>query len=332
MQELTHLGEAVCSADPKDLKLDRYIKNVLAFKPILARIFKEAIEECENMSYDEIESSIEGEIQIEVIGVNPGTSNTKITGSTQEDFVDGEGKITYDIRTFVRIPKTEDSVGVKLLIDVEAQKSDSPGYDIIERGIYYGARMISSQLSQEFTNKSADNVKYGNLKKVYSIWICTETAQNRANRIEKYFIGRKVIPPEKDSGYIPRYDLMQVVIINISKTHNIEDTKNELIRLLTDLFNETISGQKKVELLKDRYGLKTTAHFEKEVQNMTAYTARLINEGLEKGRTEGRQEGRREGENILVDTVMRLRNGESPEQIVASGVEQRTVDLALTIK
>ena len=42
--------------------------------------------------------------------------------------------------------------------------------------------------------------------------------------------------------------------------------------------------------------------------------------------------GRKEGEDILADTVVRLRNGESPEQIVASGIPQHTVDLAMTIR
>ena len=42
--------------------------------------------------------------------------------------------------------------------------------------------------------------------------------------------------------------------------------------------------------------------------------------------------GYEEGEDILADTVVRLRNGESPEEIVASGIPQHTVDLALAIK
>ena len=46
----------------------------------------------------------------------------------------------------------------------------------------------------------------------------------------------------------------------------------------------------------------------------------------------GRKEGRKEGEDILADTVVRLRNGESSEQIVASGIPQHTVDLAITIQ
>lgn len=44
--------------------------------------------------------------------------------------MNGEGKVTFDIRTFIRIPMSDDSVGVKILVDLEAQKEESPRYDI----------------------------------------------------------------------------------------------------------------------------------------------------------------------------------------------------------
>lgn len=111
--KLTGLGETIVSTPQQDLKLDGYIKNILAFKPILSRIFKGTIIECKDMSYDEIERCIEGDIQIDIVGLDPGTSNEKISGNTQEDFVTGEGKVTFDIRTFIRIPVLNNSIGSK---------------------------------------------------------------------------------------------------------------------------------------------------------------------------------------------------------------------------
>lgn len=49
-------------------------------------------------------------------------------------------------------------------------------------------------------------------------------------------------------------------------------------------------------------------------------------------RKEGIEIGIHKGENTLAETIKRLRNGESPEQIVASGIPQHTVDLAMTIR
>ena len=64
MKELTNLGKDISSSN-SDIKYDRIIKNILAYKPILSRIFKETVVECKDMSYDEIEECIEGEIEIE---------------------------------------------------------------------------------------------------------------------------------------------------------------------------------------------------------------------------------------------------------------------------
>lgn len=49
-------------------------------------------------------------------------------------------------------------------MNVEAQKDYHPGYDLVTRGIFYVARMISAQMDVEFT---ADD--YDGIKKVYSI-------------------------------------------------------------------------------------------------------------------------------------------------------------------
>lgn len=311
---MTALGTAVSTTDAK---LDAHVKNILAFKPVLARIFKETIIECHDMSYEEIESCIEGDVQIDVIGLNPGTSNpSKISGNAQEDTQDGEGKITYDIRTFIRIPRSNCLVGVKILVDLEAQKQEKPGYDIAERAIYYCSRMLSSQLSVEFENSSADKVKYGNLKKVYSIWICTETSQKRANTVERYTIHRSVWPYDKCPD-IPRYDLMEAIIVNISKKHDTENSSSNMINMLTRLFDESLASGEKLKILKADYGLPVTTEFEREVLDMTAYAARLLNEGLEQGRSEERTE--------MICHM--LQSGKTPKQIAEfCGIDMQEIE------
>lgn len=70
----------------------------------------------------------------------------------------------------------------------------------------------------------------------------------------------------------------------------------------------------------------------KEVGCMCDVAERLERKGIEKGLAEGRVEGRAEGQNLLVAVVNRLRNGETAEQIIASGVDAQTVALAQSIK
>ena len=62
---------------------------------------------------------------------------------------------------------------------------------------------------------------------------------------------------------------------------------------------------------------------------ITEYNEKSFVDGI---REEGRKEGRKEGQNLLATVVLRLRNGETPEQILASGVDAKTIELAETIK
>lgn len=56
---------------------------------------------------------------------------------------------------------------LKLLINVEGQNEDKPGYDISLRALFYCCRMISAQQGVEFTTDSDDPVKYGSICKVF---------------------------------------------------------------------------------------------------------------------------------------------------------------------
>ena len=62
---------------------------------------------------------------------------------------------------------------------------------------------------------------------------------------------------------------------------------------------------------------------------ITEYNEKTFVDGI---RAEGRAEGREEGQNLLATVVQRLRKGETPEQIQASGVDYKTIELAQTIK
>ena len=156
--------------------------------------------------------------------------------------------------------------------------------------------MISSQQGREFTTHKDDPVKYGNIKKVYSIWICTETSQKRANSIEKYDMRRDFLVGHNDDS--PRYDILNAILINISEKHDIADTDNETIKLLTDLFNERISGKDKVTILQKNYGLPMTREY-KEVIGMCTYADAIEKKGIEQGLEQGLEQGETRLANLI---------------------------------
>lgn len=143
------------------------------------------------MEIDEIIASIEGSPSI---GSAPFLEEEeRIEGSNTESTSRNEGTIYYDIRFYILVNEGK----TKILFDVEAQKNYYPGYKIVTRGLVYCARMISSQINQEFDLKH-----YDNLKKVYSIWICFNPPDYIGNAISRYHIQKEDlltgIPDEKE--------------------------------------------------------------------------------------------------------------------------------------
>lgn len=126
-------------------------------------------------------------------------------------------------------------------------------------------------------------------------------------------------------GFIPVYDKEDIFFAN---TEIKEDSdKSELLQLF--LRNKAFDDAKFPEISKAVKYFKETEGGRSEVCKTVENYAKIY---AEEAAAESRREGRKEGENILADTVVRLRQGETPEQLAARGIGQSTIDLAMTIK
>ena len=177
---------------------DTACKKFLANKNILAWILQSCVPEFKETSISDIvDKYIEGTPLIASVGVHPDEEAAgSIRGSNTEDATLNEGTVYYDVRFFALVPGNEKE-HLRLILNIEAQNKYNPGYSLMKRAIYYGARLISSQYGTEFEGSS-----YQKIKKVYSIWICTDVPKNRKNTInhyrmtEHYMVGKAVEKPE----------------------------------------------------------------------------------------------------------------------------------------
>lgn len=270
--------------DGKDLRLDRYIKTIMVQKPILACILKETVAECQSMTIEEIMDCIAPNPIITRCGSKEAKAALKALQLSQENLTaDGEHSI-FDILTVLFIPGNDP---IKIFLNIELQKNDKPGYDIPTRGIFHCARIISSQLGTEFTNHPDDKRQYADIKKTYSIWICSETAEKRANSVDEYKIERKTIIGENTDN--PYYDIMSVMVVNIGKNYDPQGTDSNMLSMLNTLFDRKIDAQEKIGKFSD-LGLPMTTEVETEVSGMCKYTSKTLEIGREEGREEGRME------------------------------------------
>ena len=268
-------------ATEKVQEYDENIKFILSQKIILAHILAGTVTEFQRWKPENIIPYIEGEVHVGNIRVEPGLTNTgsKIQGSNTEDGVPGEGRITYDIKFYVRYPeiKGEEKHYIKLLVDIEAQKDFHVGYDLVTRGVYYAARQVSSQKSVEFEKSD-----YNKIKKVYSIWICLHPPKYCENTIMRYHLQEQCMAGNASEGHF-RYDLLEVIMVNLPQNIPKKDSEATLNGMLKTLFSPELSKEEIVKRLAEIYHIPKNRELEGGIQTMCNFGEAILEKGIERG-------------------------------------------------
>ena len=279
-------------------KYDAACRQLLSEKVILAWIMKSTMDEFKGCSIDEIcRECIIGTPKVASVPVHPDeTVTSKISQTGVEDVTMTEGKIVYDIRFYAKKPKkkqeeTEQPVEnedlLYLIINIEAQNSFRPGYPLIKRAIYYCSRMISSQYETEFKES-----QYGKIKKVYSVWICTNVPKYCQNTITAYRIAeRNMVGNVKETK--ENYDLMTAVMIGLGPSEDAED--RSLLKLLDVLLAAEPDTQKKKDALEQEFEIPMTETLEGRMEHMCNLSEGVWEKAMEKGIERGLERGREEG-------------------------------------
>lgn len=285
MERQTALAEAIDTVADK-AKYDRCAKKLLSFKAIDAWILKTCVKEFSLFSVDYIsEHCMSGEVEISEHAVhqdelNRGqriNSDEQVTKMNSESSSINEGTVYYDVRFNAIAP--ENGEFITLIINLEIQTDDKPGYELVTRGTYYCARMISEQHGTVFTGDH-----YEKVQKVYSIWICPSTPDCRKNGMFRY---HTIEDPVFGDAYVKKenYDLMEVVILNLGEPDNEADCG--ILNLLNTLFSPTVLPDEKKKVLSEKYNIAMTAELESEVQRMcnlgTAIENKARDEGIDIG-------------------------------------------------
>ncbi len=279
----TFLKASLDSANDK-AKYNENVKMILSDRSILAWILKYSAEEYRECSIDEIRSCIEGTPQVAPVSVMPGSTQLdKILGLNTENEIPNEGKVTFDIVFYALRPKTR--ARTQIFINVEGQKDGSPGYDLVPRGIFYCARIISSQMNAVI---SAEDYA---VRKVYSIWICMEETRY-ANTIREY----RICPRDIYGRYRgrERYDLLSVVMIRLPKNEDAA-AGNALHRVLTTALSSRMPPERKEEILEGTYGIPMSYELKEAAAKMCNLADLVEERGIEKGIEKGIEQGIAQG-------------------------------------
>lgn len=267
-------------------ELDTQSKILLHSKEVLAVILKETVEEYKGYSRKEVMDFIEADSITDTKEVSTGRTNTQVHGSNVE-FVQLNEKTSYfDMAFQARNPvfSTEDML-VNLHIDMEPQKTYQPGYPIEKRGMYYLARLLSSQLSLV-----TEHTDYGQLEKCYSIWICRDDIPKGA----QYSISVYEMVNTKNTGFhmVPKrnYALMTLVVIKLGETvynGNEGDEGYELLRFLNTIMYPHRDNF--MDVVSEYIDYSANGELWEEASHMSGLGQSVYVDGMEKGIEKGIQ-------------------------------------------
>ena len=256
----TEIKNTILTTD-KAAQYDESAKRLLGQKSILAHILVKTVDEFAGMDPKEVVSYIEGEPFINTVPIETGFTNTvikndesRVVGLNSENPELHEGMIRFDIIFYVRM---RDGLS-QIIINVEAQKDELNGYDILNRAIFYVSRMISSQKERDFSNSN-----YNDIKRVYSIWVCMNMPENSLEHI--HLVKDSIV---KSHAWKGKMDLVNIVMIGLAKELPKHEEKYELHRLLGALLSQDLTANEKLDIIGNEYAIPMEKDFREDVSIM----------------------------------------------------------------
>ena len=263
----TEIANAVVAAHDK-AQYDEKVKRLLGHKSILAHILVHTVDEFKGMKPKDVETYIEGDPLISVVPVEPGLTNEKnserIVGFNSENTEINEGMVRFDIVFYVRM---KDGLS-QIIVNIEAQKDEPVEYHLLNRAIFYTCRLVSSQKERDFVNANYDDIK-----SVYSIWICMNMSESGMDYY--HLTNEKVLGSYVWKG---RQDMLNIVLIGLSKELPEMDEKYKLHRLLCALLSQKLTPDEKLTIIDQEYHIPLEDNIREDVSVMCNLSQGIVDE------------------------------------------------------
>ena len=225
------------------------------------------------MNPKDVVDCIEGTPHISTVPVEPGLTNAasekngeRLVGFNTENEEINEGLVRFDIVFYVRM---KDGLS-QIIINVEAQKDEPKGYEILNRAIFYVSRLISSQKERDFENSS-----YNDIKRVYSIWVCMNMEESSMSHV--HLTKEDLIGSYEWKGNL---DLLNIIMLGLAKNLPEHDETYELHRLLGALLSKELTIDEKLNIIGNEYDIPIEENFRKDVSVMCNLSQGIEEKGI----------------------------------------------------
>ena len=248
------------------IRYDQNFKTVIHRGTILSWILQGCIGELNGADFRKIKE-----------GLDIGADGFTVRGKETEQFSGTNGPVIMD--------------------NIFEAQNDSTPYPIGKRAEYYLGRLVSAQKGVDFSNSD-----YGNLRRVYSIWIMMNPPEKNRNTILRY----KMTPSTVGKpGEIYELNTFNAIFVNLGGDYD-ESLPKEL-KFMSALFMNGLTENERKDLMTKTYKISAKEYPSKELRQMGVFgedcKRRYTREGYAQGLAEGKAEGRLESK---IEIVMSL--------------------------
>ena len=256
-----------------NMTMDSAFKEIMSDSSILSNVLEPLIDEFHGKDVEYIRNCLP---------IKDG--NRKIVKLDTEFGINGQPPVRLDNVFEVRIPGKET---VTIVIDLEGQTNNRPGYSIENRALYYASCLIQSQKGRYF-----DSDHYERMRKVMSIWVMMDPVKEDRNTVIRYRLDGKYLKGFEGKRDVPICDLLEIVRINIGDA---KDLPRTMMGLMNTLFSKGLTGAERVQILKDTYNIEDADNLFGELEEISMT---LVDDLHENWKYEGVQEAIESGEVI----------------------------------
>ena len=138
------------------------------------------------------------------------------------------------------------------------QKDNPAKYKILNRAVFYVSRLISSQKERDF-----EKTNYDDIKRVFSIWICMGMDEDSLDYV--HLTNDRLLGDHVWEG---KMDLLNIVLIGMSKELSAQEGHHELHRLLGALLSAKLPVEERLDILEMEYEIPMEEEEKEEVRVM----------------------------------------------------------------
>ena len=145
-----------------------------------------------------------------------------------------------------------------IIINLEGQGKYNPGYPIYNRATYYASQLIVDQKGDEFIGSN-----YGDMKKVYSVWVMMNPPKELRGTAIEYADTPRYIEPLSSDTPLVHHNLVRKILVNLDTEARAELpvgdelSRNERSSVMMDMLKivlkDKMAPEKKRDVLKEEY-------------------------------------------------------------------------------